>query len=624
MSRHPRSQRPIDAAFALPFGFFGLLIIGALTVAGDGRLNATGVLVLTGMLVAGVTFFADPLAAPPMVVIGWFTVAAFSRPPYGDLHPSGTGLPALVLGVVAVGAAGIATLTRRVRSARAAYRSIPRDAGVTLDDVTIGPISDAASAGLTSPIRPFAAPPRAAGLSRRRVAVGLVAAIIGLPALSVILAAERDHLPLIDDALLYLCAVIALTLIGGFWTAVSAAVAAALLLNWFFTPPLHTWTVDAPQNILALLLFVTSAVTVSSVVHLAARRSALAANRAAEADTLLALAHTVLSGQDSPQQILDHLNDSVGLSAELEECSAGRWIRVAGRADHTDSQHVVAAGTDRRLVVFGDVRRIGRRLLEGFAAQAAAAAERQRLRIQASQTEALAAGNRMRTALLAAVSHDLRTPLASVKAGVSSLRQTDITLTPEDEAALLATIEDGADRLDALIGNLLDMSRLYTGALQPFIRPTALDEVAPLLVAGLEGGERIRFEIPDALPLINTDPGLLERALANLAANALRYSPPDQPPTISATASERLITVYVTDHGPGIAVARRQDAFEPFQQLGDQRTGSGVGLGLAVAKGFIEAVGGTIEATSTSGGGLTMRIGLPAAGGVVAASLPRP
>jgi two-component system sensor histidine kinase KdpD len=264
--------------------------------------------------------------------------------------------------------------------------------------------------------------------------------------------------------------------------------------------------------------------------------------------------------------------------------------------------------------VSGDLSSISLTVLDGFAAQAAAAFERQRLRIQAGQAEALAAGNRMRTALLAAVSHDLRSPLASVKAAVGSLRQTDVQFTDEDRASLLATIEEGADRLDSLIGNLLDMSRIHTGALQPFVRPIALDEVAPLVARGLDGGDRLRFAVPDELPLVATDPGLLERALANLVANALRYSPHDSPPTLAAIASPDAgkVDVLVIDHGPGIAPDQRLRVFEPFQQLGDRRTGGGGGLGLAVAKGFIESVGGQISAESTPDGGLTMRVELPA------------
>ena len=173
-------------------------------------------------------------------------------------------------------------------------------------------------------------------------------------------------------------------------------------------------------------------------------------------------------------------------------------------------------------------------LLAGYAAQAAAALDRERLRTQAAQAEALAEGNRMRTALLAAVSHDLRTPLASIKASVSSLRQTDVEWSEADEADLLATIEQNADRLDALIGNLLDMSRLHTGSLQPFLRPTAIDEVAPVAAGGLDDSLRLEMAVPDGFPLVLADPGLLERVLANLFSNALRYSPAGRPPELHA------------------------------------------------------------------------------------------
>ena len=173
-------------------------------------------------------------------------------------------------------------------------------------------------------------------------------------------------------------------------------------------------------------------------------------------------------------------------------------------------------------------------LIAGYAAQAAASLDRERLRTQAAQAEALAEGNRMRTALLAAVSHDLRTPLASIKASVSSLRQTDVTWSAEDQAELLATIEQNADRLDALIGNLLDMSRLHAGSLQPFLRPTAIDEVAPVAVGGLDDSLRLELAVPDGFPLVLADPGLLERVLANLFSNALRYSPAGRPPELHA------------------------------------------------------------------------------------------
>ena len=250
-------------------------------------------------------------------------------------------------------------------------------------------------------------------------------------------------------------------------------------------------------------------------------------------------------------------------------------------------------------------------LLAGYAAQAAAALDRERLRTQAAQAEALAEGNRMRTALLAAVSHDLRTPLASIKASVSSLRQTDVEWSEADEADLLATIEQNADRLDALIGNLLDMSRLHTGSLQPFLRPTAIDEVAPVAAGGLDDSLRLEMAVPDGFPLVLADPGLLERVLANLFSNALRYSPAGRPPELHAVLDGGTVRLEVADHGPGVPDELKERIFEPFERVGDRHPG--VGLGLAVARGFAEAMGGRIGAFDTPGGGLTVRVTLPAA-----------
>jgi two-component system sensor histidine kinase KdpD len=255
---------------------------------------------------------------------------------------------------------------------------------------------------------------------------------------------------------------------------------------------------------------------------------------------------------------------------------------------------------------------VSRVVLEGIGAQAAAALDRDRLRTQAAQAEALGEANRVRTALLTAVSHDLRTPLASIKAAISSLRQDDMTWSPDDERALLATIEEGSDRLEGLINNLLDMSRVHTGSLQPFLRPTALDEVVPLALRGLPGAETVVLDLPDSLPLILTDAGLLERVVANLVANALRFSAPDEPVEIIGRAEGDTVLLSVVDHGPGVPESERARIFEPFQRLGDRTSGAGVGLGLAVARGFTEAMGGSLSASSTPGGGLTMTIELAA------------
>jgi two-component system, OmpR family, sensor histidine kinase KdpD len=210
------------------------------------------------------------------------------------------------------------------------------------------------------------------------------------------------------------------------------------------------------------------------------------------------------------------------------------------------------------------------------------------------------------------VSHDLRTPLASIKAAISSLRQDDVAWSPEDEATLLATIEEGSDRLEGLINNLLDMSRVHTGSLQPFLRPTALDEVVPLALRGLVGAESVVLDLPDSLPMIATDAGLLERVVANLVANAIRFSPPDRPVEVVGRADGEFVRLAVIDHGPGVPAQDRERIFEPFQRLGDRSSGSGVGLGLAVARGLTEAMGGQISVANTPGGGLTMTVQLRA------------
>jgi two-component system sensor histidine kinase KdpD len=457
------------------------------------------------------------------------------------------------------------------------------------------------------------------GIGGRRLLAGVIL-VGGLPLLTAALVAGQSKLSLADDLLMYLVAVVAVAVVGGFWPAVLAAVTSSLLLNWYFTRPVHTLTIADPQNLLALLLFVTVAVTVSSVVHLAAHRAQQAARSSDEAAELLALAQTVLGGADTPAAVLEHLAATCGGRAELLEMAGGQWVRVAvsGTAPAGATAVRVEARPGLALVVSGLAGQLTARLLDGFAAQAAAALDRDRLRTQAAQAEALAEGNRMRTALLAAVSHDLRTPLASIKASVSSLRQTDVQWTPADEAALLATIEQGADRLDALIGNLLDMSRLSTGSLQPFLRPTSIDEVAPVALRGLDAGGTVRMRVPDRLPLVRTDPGLLERVLANLFSNALAYSPPGRPPAMRARHAGDSVILEITDHGPGVPDALKERMFEPFERLDASRreartTGNGVGLGLAVVKGFLDTMGGSVAAADTPGGGLTIRVTLPAA-----------
>jgi len=622
-----QGQQTIPAPYALPVSFAMFLAVGTVAAALHGRLPATGVLIACAAIACVISFAADPAASLLLAGIGWLTTVGFSRPPYAQLHLTGTiaTRAAIVIGASALGGTCLGLvfrwLARRLtlvnmgtytgmRAAKKAARDA-RGGAMAHRGPGAGPgPGPGAGAG---PGTGLVASGAESAIDIRRRLAGVVLAAVLLPLITAVLAALRPHLNLADDLLFYLVAVVTITVVGGFWPAVLAAVTASLLLNWYFTEPLHTFTIQQPRELLALLLFVTVAVAVSSVVHLAARRAVQASRAREEAASLLELAQTVLGGADSPTAVLDHLTATHGGQAELQERSGGRWVRTASSnvAGSLPAANRIDIRDDLTLLVTGQRDTATAALLAGYAAQAAAALDRERLRTQAAQAEALAEGNRMRTALLAAVSHDLRTPLASIKASVSSLRQTDVQWSPADEADLLATIEQNADRLDALIGNLLDMSRLHTGSLQPFLRPTAIDEVAPVAVGGLDDSLRLELAVPEGFPLVLADPGLLERVLANLFSNALRYSPAARPPELQAQLVDGMVRLEVVDHGPGVPDSQKERIFEPFTRVADRHPG--VGLGLAVAKGFAEAMGGRIEAGDTPGGGLTVTVTLPAA-----------
>ena len=629
----------MPAPYALPAAFAALFVLGTVAAALDGRLPGTGVLIAAAVVVGITALVAEPLAAVPLAAVGWLMVTGFSRPPYADLRPTGQAAAdaAIVIGATALGSAAAGTLFRwparrftlegvstGVGKSRPGHGAGPVPAETGLTETGLAGTGLAGTCGdLQALARQFTGPPedrsprqRAAwtgAISPQRRLLGVLLTLTGLPLLTLLLVATGQRLNLADDLLLFLLAVVTVTVVGGFWPAVLAAVGSSLLLNWFLTPPLHTFTIQEPRNLLALVLFVTVAVAVSSMVHLAARRAVQAASSREETASLLALARTVLGGADTPTAVLDHLTSTLGGRAELQEFTAGRWIRVAvsgGTGADTEGTRIHPR-PGLALLTYGQTAAATMALLAGFGAQTAAALDRERLRMQASQAEALAEGNRIRTALLAAVSHDLRTPLASIKASVSSLRQTDVQWTAADEADLLATIEQNADRLDALIGNLLDLSRLHTGSLEPFLRPTAIDEVAPVALRGLDAPVQMEIEVPDGVPLVRADPGLLERVLANIFSNALRHSPSSRPPALRARPAGATVILEVVDHGRGVPDDLKDRIFEPFQRLDDRQ--GGVGLGLAVAKGFAEAMGGTIAAVDTPGGGLTIRITLPVA-----------
>ncbi len=463
-------------------------------------------------------------------------------------------------------------------------------------------------------------PNLASGLTVERRFAGAVVGVACLPLLTLGLAHSRDTLSLPSQLLLYLCLVIVVSFVGGIYPAVVTALLATLLLNYYFTPPLHELTIKDPENILALVVFLLVAGAVSSLVELAARRTRQAARAGAQAEALATLSGDVLRGERTLSALVMRTRDFFALDG----------VRLLERVEGTDmtvaESGELAQGGITEVQVTDDVRLqlSGRkiadadlRVLRAFSAQTAAALERRHLAIRADQAAQLSLVDRLRTSLLAAVGHDLRTPLAAAKAAVSSLRTDDVQWSRDEHAELLATAEESLDQLDDVVTNLLDMSRLQAGALALTCERLSLADVLPhAATTATNPAVRIDAALPEDLPDVLADAGLLDRVLANLLANAARHAPAGSAVRLSASQIGDRVEVRVVDRGPGISDADKDKVFEPFQRLDDRSSsghGAGVGLGLAVARGFVEAMGGTLVPEDTPGGGLTMTVSLPVA-----------
>jgi two-component system sensor histidine kinase KdpD len=457
---------------------------------------------------------------------------------------------------------------------------------------------------------------RPATLPSRRVAMGLALALVGPPVLAFVLSHLRDELGQPSVLLLFLLLVICVSAVGGLLPALVAAINGFLLVNWYFTPPLHTFTIREGEHLLALLVFLAVATIVSVFVDLAARRAAQGNRARAEAEALARLA-----GSAPVDTVLDSLRRVLGAdgAAVLHRTESG-WRVEATSGDRVPespeaSTETVDLDADHVLAVAGKpIRAEDQRVLDAFARELAASVELQELEAEAESAGALSAASELRAALLSAVSHDLRTPLSAIKASVTSLLQRDVDWTEEARQEFLETIDEETDRLNALVGNLLDMSRLNAGAVEITASPVGLEEVLPAALRSLGArNDSVDLDVPETLPRVLADRGLLERALANVIENAIRFSPPGTPTRVTAGLVDGVVDVRVVDRGPGVPEADRERLFMPFQRLGDSATGEGVGLGLAVAKGFVEAMGGELEVEDTPGGGLTIVARLRAA-----------
>jgi two-component system sensor histidine kinase KdpD len=448
-------------------------------------------------------------------------------------------------------------------------------------------------------------PSRRRTLPTSRLVAGPVAGLVLPAGLTFLLDGAGGTLSLTSETLLFLLTAVGVACVGGVVSAVVASVTASLLLNYYFIPPVGKFTVAEMNNVLALAVFVVVAGTVAGIVDRSLRLSRRAARATAEAETLSSLAGDIVRGDQAVPALLERAREAFGMdSAAL----------VDGPADD-DTAARVAVGDGRYLVLRGRTLPASEsRVLGAFAAHVAAAVERTQLAEAAAEVEPVRAADRMRTALLAAVSHDLRTPLASGWAAVSSLRSRDVDFSAEDREELLATADESMAKLSRLVENLLDMSRLQAGALKLHLRATALGEVVtPALDSLGNGGPEVEVVGLDSAPAVVADPPLLERVVANLIGNAARFTPRGGTIVLTASAHAGRVELRVIDRGPGLPAKDRERAFEPFQRLGDTDNGTGVGLGLALSRGLAEAMDGKLTPEETPGGGLTMVVSLPSA-----------
>ena len=460
---------------------------------------------------------------------------------------------------------------------------------------------------------------------RRRVISAVALTVVGLPAFIAASLPLRETVDLSTLLLLALVVVLAIAALGGRVVGVVAAVFASLLLNWFDVRPYYTLTIAEGENLLSLVVFVAVAVAVGSLVDVVSRRSVEARRSRLEAEALTRSATSLAAEPEPVPRLVEQLRSTFDLDGVLLWSGPPTERTVLAEVGEVESSPTATlalpATSDltgeepRTLQVFGRaLSPDDHRLLRVLADQLALALDNQRLKVEAGAAAMLADVDAVRIALLRAVSHDLRTPVASIKAMISGLRDPTVTWTPSQLAEAHVTIEEETDRLNRLIGNLLDASRLQIGALAINLTGANVADVAAAALHSLNvASDAVVLAIPADLPAVWCDPTLLERSLANVVSNALRYSPVDVPVRLEAAVVGRSIHIRVIDRGAGIAAEKRAKVIAPFQRLGDQSTADGVGLGLAITQGFVEAMKGTISLDDTPGCGLTVTIALPRA-----------
>jgi len=419
----------------------------------------------------------------------------------------------------------------------------------------------------------------------RKLASGVVASAAAVALVTAAIALIERVVPVISLGALYLFAVLPIAVVWGLELAIAVSIASMLAFNWFLLPPTHTLQLRDSANWLALAVFLVTAVVVSALAAHARRRRDDAEQRRREADVLAEAAGDLLRGTE--------------LSAELEklaQLTAGVLGLRAARIELGAQPGGVPIEVNRRRVatLFVDEPldpMVARRFLPALAALLAVAVGRADLEAEALEAEALRRTDVVKTALLRSVSHDLRSPLTAIRASAEAMGSAELQLDAADRAALVTAIREEAERLDRVVANLLDASRLEAGAVESHRELWSVEElVGQALDSVRADAGRIIVDLPADLPPVNVDAGQIERAIANLISNALRFSPPGSPVVVRVEQGATELRIHVVDRGPGIAAEERGAIFQPFHH----GAGGGSGLGLAIARGFAEANGGRL------------------------------
>jgi two-component system sensor histidine kinase KdpD len=439
--------------------------------------------------------------------------------------------------------------------------------------------------------------------------VKLAGSVAAVAAATLLVWALEPLAPTLSLGVLYIFAVLPVAVAWGIYWSLPVAVASMLAFNFFFLPPTHTFTLRESENWFALAVYSVTALVVSELAGRSRRRAADAEQREREASLLAEIAGHLLGGQPLEAE-LGWVGEQTAAVLGISHAEIELGPRHRRTADAPIPLEVDGRGVGTLYVPTDADPDLGvrHRFLPALAALLAVAFDRSRLEQEALEAEALRRSDLVKTALLRAVSHDLRSPLTGITTAIGALRSDTLVFSEEDRRVLLDTIAVDAERLGRLVGDLLDLSRLEAGGAEPDAEVWALDDLVRDAVHDLPGNDRV--DVVGEGPLVNVDPVQIQRVIANLVENALKFSPSSAHVHVRITATRQEAIVRIVDQGPGLAANELERVFEPFYRSGsDQR--SGAGLGLAIARGFAAANGGRVWAESRPGQGATFALALP-------------